>query len=121
MNSPADQAVLGILPAHQRLHAAYGAARPIDQRLIVQHQLPGFDGMAQLVFQGEEMRRLLVHLRAKNWKLFRPAALAWYIAVSAFFIRAKASSPSSGKMLMPIDGVARNWWPPMPLPAPARR
>jgi hypothetical protein len=57
-----EQAMLRVLPAHQRLHPQYPAAVGVDLGLVVQHQLLAVDGAAQLAEQGQPSGAVLVEL-----------------------------------------------------------
>ena len=45
-------------------------------------------------------------LASKKQKVLRPASLAWYMAVSAFFSSRSALSPSRGATAIPSEAVA---------------
>ena len=55
-----------MLPADERLKADDFVARRIDARLIVELELAGNEGLAQVAFHGAPRLHLLVHLRLEK-------------------------------------------------------
>ena len=56
-----EQAELGVLPPHQRLHRVHPLRVQVEDRLEVQHQLVGLHGTAQSGFQRQLLERTRVH------------------------------------------------------------
>ena len=97
-----QQAVLGVLPAHERLDAASRAGRDLGLGLEVQHELAARDARraARRAARGGRGcgRRAPRGRRDARVRL----RLAWYIATSARWSSSTASSACSGKSAMPM-------------------
>ncbi len=72
----ADEAQLRVLPAHQRLEADRLAAKAIDDRLVMHRQLVAADRLAQVLFEGEILTRLLLESGVEAQRAVAPAGLA---------------------------------------------
>ena len=70
-----DQAALGMLPAHERLHADQAPVRGADERLVVDAQLPLGDGLAQLGLDAQLVASPLEHGAVEADVLAGPALL----------------------------------------------
>ena len=55
-----EQPAPRVLPAHERLDAAHGAARQVGLGLVVQDELPGVDRVAQLAHEREALAAVAV-------------------------------------------------------------
>ena len=56
----AEQAALGVLPAHERLDPAHAAGAQLGLRLVVEHELAGLEGGAELAHQREPLAAVVV-------------------------------------------------------------
>ena len=54
-------AATGVEPAQQRFHAHHAPRTQVDDRLVVEAQLAGFDGAAKLAVELKAVGRLLEH------------------------------------------------------------
>ena len=57
-----EQPALGVLPAHERLHLGDLAGREVDDRLVIDDELPEGDGVAQLADELQPLARVAVLL-----------------------------------------------------------
>src|SRR5450830_616439 len=71
----AEYAALGVVPAHQRLHAEDLAAAQVDFRQVMQLQFVLFDGLFQVLGNGDPVDDFLVDLLGMEVVLVAPAVL----------------------------------------------
>ena len=50
-----------MIPAYKRFHADNLSAPDIQFRLVVQHQLPAFHSLVEIVLQGQPLKRRGIH------------------------------------------------------------
>lgn len=100
-----DEPLLGVLPADQSFETDDPPGDHADDRLVVEKQLSSLERLSQIALSGEPLDREGVHLRRAELKVAAAESFARYMAVSAARSRLWGSSPSSGKLAMPMLAV----------------
>ncbi len=92
-----QQPALGMLPADQRFHAADQPRAQLELGLVVEARVRrAASAWRRSPSSAKCCAARSASCGVKNWKLFLPRALAWYMAVSADLSRLAASAPSAG-------------------------
>src|SRR5712691_9188911 len=91
----------GMLPAHQGFNAFDEARSQLGLRLVVQSQLIGGNGLAQISEEGEAVGAVLVMTGIVEGVPSCPR-LAVYMATSARRSRVKGSLPCAGNSAAPM-------------------
>jgi hypothetical protein len=67
--------LLRVLPAQQGLGPDQPPTRRVHLGLVVEHELPALEGATQVVFQGQALAGVTIHLRGEEPAVIAPLAL----------------------------------------------